>query len=75
LYVNCQLLPLPSAAGKEALRVGHHLHVLQKDARDHRYDRKNTYTMERNKFLLFSREKNQSPVIIILVADIGREVK
>lgn len=28
LCVNCQLLPLPSAAGKETLRVGHHLLLL-----------------------------------------------
>lgn len=45
LCVNCQLLPLPSAAGKETLRVGHHLLLLQRNAWDCRYHIKNTWIM------------------------------
>lgn len=38
LCINCQLLPLPLAAGKEAFRVEHYLNALHKNVRDHKYD-------------------------------------
>lgn len=73
--MNCQLLPLPSAAGKEALRVGHHIHVRKKMLRI--TDRTENTLYHRQKKVYFIQQaeikKKKYPVIIILPSDVGGE--